>query len=565
MSFDREWMYTMRLTSNGLFNPAFVSCVAYFLDFVFDNPNNIHKRTKDGVENLVIKCPCVDCKNRRYKTRAEVEFHLYHKGFVDDYKVWYLHGESLHTQDVGQCSNPLPSSVARQDVDDDHGQYNGYEEMVMETMHQSHHPYYQQEPQDPNQTAKKFYTMLSQANEPLWIGSENASTLSIATRLLNWKSDCNISDSAFDKLLVIIKDILPDGEKLSRNFYETKKILKPLELPSERIHVCKNHCMLFNGEYSHLERCRVCNENRYKERGNKIPKLVMTYMPIGPRLQRLFYSKKIAKHLTWHADHVRQPEKMSHPSEGQAWNHFDSVFPDFAQETRNVRIGLCTDGFTPNQSSATPYSCWPVFITVYNLPPWLALKEQYVQLPLIIPGPKDPTHNLDVFLQPLINELKMLFADGIETYDAYRRNNFQMRVVLLWTVSDFPAYGMLSGWSTRGKLACPYCSDKSGSFRLSFGRKQCWFDCHRQHLPSKHCFLKDGINFRKGVTVPSVRPIPYPTGEEIWQTIQHFPTVYQGIPYVKGCKKPTGFGETHNWVKKSIFWELSIYNVNVFF
>ncbi|XP_076907510.1 uncharacterized protein LOC143563991 [Bidens hawaiensis] len=456
---------------------------------------------------------------------------------------------------VGQCLNPIPCLRVGQDPDDDLSEYTEYDQMVIESMHQNNQPYYLQGPQDPNKIAETFYTMLEQANEPLWGGSEKASTLDTTTKLINLKSDCNVSDSTFDKMLLISKEILPDGDKLPRNFYETKKMLKPLELPSQRIHVCENHCMFFNKEYSDLDHCKVCNKDRYKERGKKVPKLVMNYLPIGPRLQRLFYSKKTAQHLTWHADHHRNLEKMSHPSESRAWDHFNSVFPDFAQETCNVRLGLYTDGSSPNNTSGSSYSCWPVFITVYNLPPWLALKEQYLQIPLIIPGPKNPKQNLDIFLQPK-DELKLLFTHGIETYDAYRMNNFQMRVVLLWIVSDFPAYAMLSGWSTHGRLACPYCLNKSGSFQLQFGGKTCWFDCHRQHLPSKHCFRKDKINFQKNEAVKHERPLLEPSGEEIWQTIQHFPTVYQGKLYGKGYKKPKAFGVTHNWIKRSIFWEL---------
>ncbi|XP_021979528.1 uncharacterized protein LOC110875634 [Helianthus annuus] len=382
--------------------------------------------------------PLSKCQNLHFKSRDVVEGHLYEKGFVEDYKVWYVHGESFRTQDMGRCSNPVLSQQVGQDNVEDVGEYTEYEETVMESMHQ-----------DPNENAKAFYTMLSQANQPLWPGSENANILSTVTRLLNWKSDCNVSDSAFDKLLLIIEDFLPDGAKLPRNFYETKKMLKLLELLSQLIHVCENHCMLFNGDNSDLNHCIVCNESRYKEKGNKVPKLAMTYMPVGPRLQRLFYSNT-AQHMTWHADHHRQPGKMSHPSEGKAWNHFDSVFPDFAQEKRNIRLGLCTDGFNPNNTMGKDYSCWQVFIMVYNLPPWLALKERYIQLPVLIPGKKNLVHNLDVFLQPLVHELKQLFTDGIVTYDAHQRDNFQMKVILIWTISDFPAYAMLSRWSTHG-------------------------------------------------------------------------------------------------------------------
>ncbi|KAK1427672.1 hypothetical protein QVD17_16364 [Tagetes erecta] len=42
---------------------------------------------------------------------------------MDDYKVLYVHGEAFETQDVGQCSIPVPSQHASQYIDDDHGEY----------------------------------------------------------------------------------------------------------------------------------------------------------------------------------------------------------------------------------------------------------------------------------------------------------------------------------------------------------------------------------------------------------------------------------------------------------
>ena len=41
----------------------------------------------------------------------------------------------------------------------------------------------------------------------------------------------------------------------------------------------------------------------------------------------------------------------------------------------------------------------------------------------------------------------------------------------MWTISDFPAYSMLSGWSTVGKLACPYRMENFDAFSLSKGGK----------------------------------------------------------------------------------------------
>ncbi|XP_076892266.1 uncharacterized protein LOC143543947 [Bidens hawaiensis] len=406
MSSNKEWMYK-RTNKDGSLNLQYQLCVDKFLDFAYQNATNIEEDMVSGVIKLLVRCPCSKCKNCYYKTRGIIDLHLTTREFMKDYQQWYAHGESDEPIDMGQCSNSRVSQHAGQDADEDLGEYTGYDQMVMECINQQ-----------PNKKARTFYNMLEQANKPLWDGSKDASTLSATTELLNWKVDCNVSDSTFDKLLPLIKGIIPDDNKLPRNFYETKKMLKPLELPSQHIHVCQNHCMLFNGQHSNMDCCIVCNEDRYKERGKKVPKLVMVYMPIGPRLQRLFYSKKTTQHLTWHANR-KLSEKMCHPSDARPWDHFNKVFPDFSKETRNIRLGLCTDGLSPNTTNGTPYSCWPVFITVYNLPPWLALKEQYIQVPLIIPGQKNPKQNLDIFLQPLVDELKLLWQDGIKTYDAY--------------------------------------------------------------------------------------------------------------------------------------------------
>ena len=53
---------------------------------------------------------------------------------------------------------------------------------------------------------------------------------------------------------------------------------------------------------------------------------------------------------------------------------------------------------------------------------------------------------------------------GALTYDISMKHNFVMRAALMWTINDFPAYGMVSGWSTHGKLACLYCMENNKAF-----------------------------------------------------------------------------------------------------
>ena len=77
-------------------------------------------------------------------------------------------------------------------------------------------------------------------------------------------------------------------------------------------------------------------------------------------------------------------------------------------------------------------------------------------LSIIVLGPNNPKHKID--------ELKHLWDVGVETYDVSQKQKFQMRVSLLWTISDFSAYLMLSRWSTAAKLAYPHCMEYSMLF-----------------------------------------------------------------------------------------------------
>ena len=108
-------------------------------------------------------------------------------------------------------------------------------------------------------------------------------------------------------------------------------------------------------------------------------------------------------------------------------------------------------------------------------------------MPLLIPGPHAPGNDIDIYLQPLIEELKEMWEIGVETYDKSKKEMFQLRACLLWTFSDFPAYANLSGWSTKGKYACPCCQENTDSLRLTHCHKFCYMG-HRHWLSMDHSF-----------------------------------------------------------------------------
>ena len=65
------------------------------------------------------------------------------------------------------------------------------------------------------------------------------------------------------------------------------------------------------------------------------------------------------------------------------------------------------------------------------------MKRKFIMLSVLISG--YPGKNIDVFLEPLVDDLKMLFEEGVKTYDAYTKDYFNLRVVVLWTINDYPA------------------------------------------------------------------------------------------------------------------------------
>ncbi|KAL6185237.1 hypothetical protein ACLB2K_041371 [Fragaria x ananassa] len=159
--------------------------------------------------------------------------------------------------------------------------------------------------------------------------------------------------------------------------------------------------MLYEGKgheqdqsYEHCGASRWIKKKNGNEDGGK-PKAAKTlrYFPLSPRLQRLYMSRHTADDMSWHSKVQRKDGVLRHPADspvGHIWMK-------------------CSKG---------------------------------------------PGNNIDVYLQPLVEELKILWNEGVQTYDAFKKEKFRLRAVVLWAINDFPAYAMFSGYSTKGFKAC---------------------------------------------------------------------------------------------------------------
>ncbi|XP_019267397.1 PREDICTED: uncharacterized protein LOC109244716 [Nicotiana attenuata] len=468
--------------------PQYLNGVEQFLTFAFSNPNV-------GVR---IQCPCIKCNNVLWKTREEVKTDLLRRGIDSTYDRWIYHGESDSSSDDG-----TNASVHSDIGNDDASTFEMLHDLYRGIPTDSHEFDENNESscEDPNAEAKIFYRLLKDAEQKLYPDCEKFSKLSFVMRLFQMKCLHGWSNTSFDSLLKLLSDVLPKGNVLPNSIYEVQKIIKGLGLDYVKIDACVNNCILYRKEYANLEQCPKCGEKRW----------MLTH---------------------WHG------------------KIFDEKYPNFALDPRNVRFGLASDGFNPFGSMSNAYSMWPVILIPYNLPPWLCMKQSNLLLSLLIPGPKSPGMDIDVYLQPLVDDLKILWESGIETYDAFMKQNFFLRASLLWTINDFPAYGILSGWSTKGKLACPICHIHTCSIYLKHGRKQCYMG-HRRFLEINHPYRRNKSSFDN---TKEERLAPQAlSGDDVLAQLNT-----SSIVLVDGNtkKRKRDAIRYDNWKKKSIFFEL---------
>jgi hypothetical protein len=221
--------------------------------------------------------------------------------------------------------------------------------------------------------------------------------------------------------------------ELPSTYDEARKYLRELGLGYDMIHVFCDNCVLFRKDYAKLDVYPKCKESRWEDKDccKHVPRKVLRHFPLIPRLKRMFASSRTAKDIQWHQTRWALVDgEMSHPIDGMAWSHFSVKYPQFANDARNLRLAVATDGFNPFGNFSTHYSMWPVLVMPLNLPPWQCANPSNCFMSLLIPGQKSPEKDFDLFLEPLIEELIQLWS-GVGTYDAASHSKFNLRALVL--------------------------------------------------------------------------------------------------------------------------------------
>nr|GEV53031.1 hypothetical protein [Tanacetum cinerariifolium] len=167
---------------------------------------------------------------------------------------------------------------------------------------------------------KKLQQLFVDAEKPLYNECKKFAKLSLVVKLLDLKAKNNWSDKSFTTLLELLHEAFPEDNELPVSTYQAKKLTCPMGLEVQRIHACPNDCILYRKDYKDLHKCPVYIESRYKHKNlteldsdvtknGPLAKLLW-YLPIIPRLKKLYANPKDAKLLCWHAKERKNDGKI---------------------------------------------------------------------------------------------------------------------------------------------------------------------------------------------------------------------------------------------------------------
>jgi hypothetical protein len=147
-----------------------------------------------------------------------------------------------------------------------------------------------------------------------------------------------------------------------------------------------------------------------------------------------------------------------HLADGIQWKR-----KNFKREIRNLRFGLCTNGVNPFGDIGHLHSTWPVTLCIYNLPFWLCMKRKFIIMSMLISGAAQYGIDINVYLQPLLDELLILWArEGVKVWDEQERGYFNLCAMLFITIQDGLALGSILGQVFKGYNGCMWCVADSG-------------------------------------------------------------------------------------------------------
>lgn len=184
------------------------------------------------------------------------------------------------------------------------------------------------------------------------------------------------------------------------------------------------------------------------------------YLPLKTSLQRLLKNANFVQKCEEWRNNDTSEEVLSDVYDGRIWKEFSSYDgKPFLSAPHTYGLMMNVDWFKPFKH--IEYSVGAIYLTIMNLPRAIRFRQENVILVGLMPGPSEPSLNINTYLKPLVDEL-LNFLDGVPI-EVCAKGVQNVRCALLCLACDIPACRKVAGFlSHNAKLGCTRCYKEFG-------------------------------------------------------------------------------------------------------
>ena len=193
---DRDWISLPRISAE------YENEVEEFIKFA----QRYEGRSDDEMK---FRCPCVNCLNGRKLNATQVREHLICDGFLKSYTIWTWHDELIDFPTVSRTEYVIDSIT--EERREERVQEDNMEDMIRDVGAKAF------------AQAHVYETMSADAETPLYVSSTKFTRLSAVLRLMNLKTTNGWMDKSFTELLVLLNEVLLEGNTLPTRNYTPRK------------------------------------------------------------------------------------------------------------------------------------------------------------------------------------------------------------------------------------------------------------------------------------------------------------------------------------------------------
>ena len=189
------------------------------------------------------------------------------------------------------------------------------------------------------------------------------------------------------------------------------------------------------------------------------PLKVYCYKPLIESLQTLLSKPGVLNSCEHWRERKIPKDTLCDIYDGKIWEEFQYVNGSaFLAAPHNIGLMMNVDWFTPFKH--TPYSVGAVYLSVMNLPRSKRFLKENMILFGLIPGPNEPPLNINSYLEPLVEELKVLWSEGmVINMPDNPGQQVHLKAGLLCVACDIPAARKICGFlGHMAKLGCSKCT-----------------------------------------------------------------------------------------------------------